>query len=75
MASLRSVRSREAAGPEILRSGRLAYSGIDERRQIPAAAGVHEAGEIADERRVDPFAALVRRDTSQLEKLVDIGLG
>ena len=53
---------------------RLADGRVDERRQFDAAPGVREADQIAEERCVDPFPALVGGDARELEQLVDVGL-
>jgi hypothetical protein len=49
--------------------------GVHEVGQLPAAASMHDADQVAKKRRVDPLAALVGRDPGELEKLVHLLLG
>jgi hypothetical protein len=53
---------------------RLADRGVDELGQLSAMASMDEPDEVAEERRVDPLAALVGGDPGELEEFVDLRL-
>ena len=53
-------------------SDALADDGVDEVVESAAVAAAREADEVADERRVRPLAAFVRRDPRKLEEGVDL---
>ena len=52
----------------------LPHDGVDERRELAAAASAREADQVGGERRVDALAALVRGHARELEDVVDVVL-
>jgi hypothetical protein len=74
-APLASAAGKETpAGRTLRRLERFADRGVDERGQLAAATPIHDADEIAEERRIRALAALMGCDARELEKLLDVPL-